>query len=98
MILSSPDILLDTSGQGYEYIRVGTKSLSHHRILCYAWGLIGTAFENGKEIDHWYEVEWLNVEWNLQPLTQREHSLVTLHRNKARANRQNQLQLNGSKL
>lgn len=94
----APDIWLDTSGEGYEYIRCKNKSISHHRVLAYAWGLIDTALANGKEIDHWYEIEWLNTEWNLRPLTQGEHSKVTYYRNKARKAGHKQLRLDGEKL
>lgn len=85
-------------GGGYEYYRVGNKSIAHHRVLAFAWGMIDDPWDDDVEIDHKIPVRWLNVEWNLQPLPQNIHARITHVRGQAMRQGQRQLTLTGEEL
>lgn len=79
---------------GYEYYRVGNRSIAHHRLLAFGWGIIDSVFDETVDVDH-AEIpcRWLNVEWNLDRLEKKEHGVITYQRNAARKDGQVQLNL-----
>ncbi len=79
---------LDLSGDGYEQIRADDgRTLSHHRLLMWAWGELESPFfsEDAREIHHERGVEWYNLEMELSALTPEEHREVDPGRARIRA-------------
>ena len=76
-----------TTKEGYEEINGNDKINGEwinvdkgyvHRLSAIAW--FGVDAVNGREIHHRLNIPWLNVESNLEPIRQPEHSVLTADR------------------
>lgn len=85
---------------GYEYYRVGNKSIAEHRVLAFAWGMIDSVYAD-VEVDHVppdghsIPLRWLNIEPYLQPVDGQTNTNLAVVRNAAHRVGQTQLGLDG---
>lgn len=84
------------AGDGYEHYRLGNRTMAHHRLLAYAWGIIDS-LDDPRDIDHQTPLRWLNIEENLEPEGTDTHPIITQARSCWRDG-QTQLTLDGGRL